>query len=163
MSLSVGYALEWAKLHLNHYLDVLESHPEFAAADASKRAAWWEEHAPVTRTQYVEVHAAWAPFHRWEVEEVWRAKWALGGSAVAFFFCLDLLLLRVLRAQQLSYLLVALYGCSGVCMAAGAFLIPAPTGYALAREFLGFLQSPLPALFVALVARFRPPSAAAQL
>jgi hypothetical protein len=48
-------------------------------------------------------------------------------------------------------------------MCIGAFLIPPPAGYALAREFLGFLQSPLPSLFVALVARFRPSQAAAQL
>ena len=163
LSLAVGYALEWGKLHLNLYLQVLEAHPEFAAADAAERAAWWEEHAPVLQMQYVEVHEAWAPFHRWEVREVWRAKWALGVAAVVLFFCLDLLLLRVLGAQRLSYLFVGLYACSGVCMAAGAFVIPAPAGYALAREFLGFLQSPLPSLFVALVARFRPPQETAQL
>jgi hypothetical protein len=41
-------------------------------------------------------------------------------------------------------------------MAVGVGIVRGPSGYALAREFLGFLQSPLPSLFVALVARFRP-------
>jgi len=163
LSLAIGYALEGGKLHLNHYLHLLEAHPEFAAADAPGRAAWWQAHDPVFRVQYFEVREAWPPLHRWSVAQVVWAKWMLAAAAVVLFFVLDLLLLRVLGAQRLVHLLVALYLCSGVCMGIGAFLVPGPSGYALAREFLGFLQSPLPSLFVALVARFRPPPAAAQL
>ena len=163
LSLTVGYMLEWGKLHVNHYLQVLEAHPEFAAADAAGRTAWWAEHAPVMRAQYFEVREAWPPFHRSDVQQMMWAKWTLAVAAVALFFALDLLLLRALEAQRLVHLLVALYVCSGLCMCIGAFLIPPPAGYALAREFLGFLQSPLPSLFVALVARFRPPQAATQL
>jgi hypothetical protein len=67
-----------------------------------------------------------------------------------------MLLLAALNARDRWPLLLAMYACSGVCMAVGVGIVRGPSGYALAREFLGFLQSPLPSLFVALVARFRP-------
>ena len=156
VSLLLGYALEWTKIHLNHYLHVLEQHPEFAALDAPDRAAWWKEHRPVARVQYFEVRDAWGPLHGWGVNQVWWAKWALAVLAVLVFFVLDMLLLAALNARDRWPLLLALYACSGVCMLVGVGIVRGPTGYALAREFLGFLQSPLPSLFVALVARFRP-------
>ena len=70
------------------------------------------------------------------------------------FFVLDVMFLRAMRAGERVPWLVLIYAVVGVPMVGLAFSSPGEAWYALARDMLGFLQSPLPSMMVVLIPSF---------
>jgi MFS superfamily sulfate permease-like transporter len=78
-------------------------------------------------------------------------KWLLGAGILALFFTLDALFLRVTGNGDLRTALLGVYAFVGTLMLVIAALAPGSAGYDVARELLGFLQSPLPSFMLVFV------------
>ena len=84
-----------------------------------------------------------------------RAKWGLMVAIVLGFFVLDALFLRAAGVGERWRLLMLIYAASGLVTAVFWALDgqagQSEAGYNVAREVLGFLQSPLPSLMLVLL------------
>ena len=84
-----------------------------------------------------------------------RAKWGLMVAIVPSFFVLDALFLRAVGVGDRWRILLLIYGVSGLVVAVFWFLDgrsgAVDPGYNVAREVLGFLQSPMPSLMLVLL------------
>ena len=84
-----------------------------------------------------------------------RAKWGLMVAIVLSFFILDALFLRAVGVGDRWRILLLIYGASGLVVAVFWFLDgragAVDPGYNVAREVLGFLQSPMPSLMLVLL------------
>jgi hypothetical protein len=78
-------------------------------------------------------------------------KWGLSLLILLAFFALDGLFLKTTGHIDRWPWLVVMYGLAGAIMAVFIALVPGKSGYGVAHEFLAFLQSPLPSLFIVLV------------
>ena len=146
--LGFGFLLEGAKIHINDYLAALEAHPEWVPLPPEARAEAWKAHVPPRVVNYYEITAPAEVFHRLDPPALWILKWTLAVVGLVLFFLLDALFLRVTGAWNVRSALLALYALVGLLMAAFAAFAPGDAGYAVARELLGFLQSPLPSLLL---------------
>ncbi len=139
-----GFQVEQAKINLNDYLWTLETHPEWEAAGPAERAAIWAER-PARVVNHYEITEPWAVFHTMSLREIVALKWALGIGSVLLFFGLDALFLRAAGRWELRRALTGVYALVGVLVLGTAAL---DGGYDVARELLGFLQSPLPSFLL---------------
>ncbi len=146
-----GFYQELAKIQLNDYLTTLTDHPSLDAASPEDRALFWSSSVPPRIVNYYEIHVPWPVFHHLSRRQLMVLKWGLAVLIVAVFFSLDALFLHVAGAWSLRGALVGIYGFVGVVMALFGALAPGEGGYAVARELLGFLQSPLPSLMLVFV------------
>ena len=79
---------------------------------------------------------------------------ALSAAILLIFFVLDVLFLRAMGVAERVPWLVLIYLTAGIPMVGLGFSSPGEPWYALARDMLGFLQSPLPSVMVVLVPWF---------
>ena len=161
-----GYFQEGAKIKVNHYMAVGLRYPDFytykfeecewdAQCMYEARRDWWNRHAPQTRNNFYVTRDTFDIFHRWDEAEMLRAKWVLMVAIVMCFFVLDALFLRAVGVGDRWKLLLLVYAASGLVVVVfwtvdgrgGA----ADPGYNVAREVLGFLQSPMPSLMLVLL------------
>lgn len=149
--LVVGFYQELAKIQLNDYLQTLAENPQLDAMTAEDRAQFWEASVAPRVVNYYEIHEPWPLFHHASLKTLRALKWALAVGIVALFFSLDALFLRVAAAWDLRGSLVVVYAMAGVVMALFAVMAPGEAGYAVARELLGFLQSPLPSFMLVFI------------
>lgn len=161
-----GYVQEDTKIKLNHYIAMGDRFVDFydfgheaceweEACMAEKRKEWWEDYAPMCRTNAAYTRDTFEVFHHWDGEQMLRAKWGLMVAIVLGFFVLDALFLRAVGVADRWKLLLLIYAASGLVVALfwaldgrGGAEDP---GYNVAREVLGFLQSPLPSLMLVLL------------
>lgn len=143
-----GFYQELAKININDYITTLESHPELIPLDPAGRAAYWSSSVQPRIVQYYEIHQPWSLFHRLDMRELWALKWGLAVGIVFVFFSMDALFLRVTGAWSLRGGLVGVYLFAGAVMLLFALFAPGAAGYDVARELLGFLQSPLPSFML---------------
>ena len=84
-----------------------------------------------------------------------RAKWGLMVAIVLCFFALDTLFLQAAGVADRWKLLLLIYGAAGLVTAVFWFVDgqsgAEKAGYNVAREVLGFLQSPMPSLMLVLL------------
>lgn len=161
-----GYVQEDTKVKLNHYMEVGERFSDFydfgheecewnADCMEAKRRDWWDGYAPLCRTNFAYSRETYGVFHRWDGEQMLRAKWGLMVAIVLCFFVLDALFLRAVGVGDRWQLLLLIYAASGVVVAVFWTLDGRggadEAGYNVAREVLGFLQSPLPSLMLVLL------------
>ena len=161
-----GYVQEDAKIKLNHYMKVGGRYLDFydygheecnweAACMLEKRKEWWDGYAPFCRTSGSYSRDTFEVFHRWGRVEMVRAKWGLMVAIVLGFFVLDALFLRAAGVGERWRLLMLIYAASGLVTAVFWALDgqagQSEAGYNVAREVLGFLQSPLPSLMLVLL------------
>ena len=85
------------------------------------------------------------------VSQLRNLKWGLSALILIVFFALDGLFLQTTGHFERWPWLFVMYGLAGAIMAAFIALMPGKSGYSVAHEFLAFLQSPLPSLFIVLV------------
>ncbi len=161
-----GYFQEDLKIKLNHYLAVGARYPDFftynfeecdwdAQCMYDARKDWWDRFAPQTRNNFYVTRHTFDIFHHWDEAEMLRAKWVLMVAIVMCFFVLDALFLRAVGVGDRWKLLLLVYAASGLVVVVfwtvdgrgGA----ADPGYNVAREVLGFLQSPMPSLMLVLL------------
>ena len=161
-----GYLQEDAKIKLNHYMAVGERYSDFytykyeecdwdAQCMYDARKDWWDRFAPMSRNNFYVTRDTFEVFHGWGREEMARAKWGLMVVIVMCFFALDALFLRAAGVGDRWRILLLIYGASGLVVAlfwavdgrGGAD----DAGYSVAREVLGFLQSPMPSLMLVLL------------
>ena len=120
-----------------------------------KRKMWWEGYAPLCRTNYAYTRDTYAVFHGWGRSEMTQAKWGLMAFIVLCFFALDALFLRAAGVPDRWKVLLLIYVVSVFVTAAFWFLDgqggAEEAGYNVAREVLGFLQSPMPSLMLVLL------------
>jgi len=143
-----GFYQELVKINLNDYIVTLQQHPELASAGPTERAAFWAQEVPPRIIQYYEIHEPWTAFHEMSLQTLFALKWALAVLIVVIFFSLDALFLRTADAWALRGGLVGVYLMTGLMMLLFAAFAPGDGGYAVARELLGFLQSPLPSFML---------------
>ena len=161
-----GYVQEDTKIKLNHYISIGDRYADFYdygheaceredACMAEKRKEWWESYAPMCRTNVAYTRDTFEVFHHWDGDQMLRAKWGLMVAIVLGFFVLDALFLRAVGVADRWKLLLLIYAASGLVVALfwaldgrGGAEDP---GYNVAREVLGFLQSPLPSLMLVLL------------
>ena len=161
-----GYVQEDAKIKLNHYMKVGDRYSDFydygheecnweVACMLEKRKEWWDGYAPFCRTSISYSRDTFEVFHRWGRVEMVRAKWGLMVAIVLGFFVLDALFLRAAGVGERWRLLMLIYAASGLVTAVFWALDgqagQSEAGYNVAREVLGFLQSPLPSLMLVLL------------
>lgn len=151
--LGFGLLQEQAKIKVNHYLKVGDA-VDFWSMATPEREAWWIEHAPAGRHNFYVSRSTWPIFHGLDRGEVVAFKWGLSAVVLLVFFALDVLLLRAAGVAERTPWLVGIYIAASLPML--GFVVASPGGsmYALARDMLGFLQSPLPSLLVVLVPWF---------
>jgi hypothetical protein len=161
-----GYIQEDAKIKLNHYMKVGDRYSDFydyghvecnweASCMLEKRKEWWDGYAPFCRTSISYSRDTFEVFHRLGRVEMARAKWGLMVAIVLGFFVLDAMFLRAAGVGERWKLLMLIYGASGLVTAVFWALDGQAgqneAGYNVAREVLGFLQSPLPSLMLVLL------------
>lgn len=146
-----GFYQELAKLHLNDYLSTLADHPKLDDASPAERAAFWAQSVPPRIVNYYEITEPWPVFHHMSFTTLRLLKWLLGAGILALFFTLDALFLRVTGNGDLRTALLGVYAFVGTLMLVIAALAPGSAGYDVARELLGFLQSPLPSFMLVFV------------
>ena len=164
--LGFGYVQEDAKIKLNHYMKVGNRYVDFydygleecdgdPTCMAQMRGDWWDAAAPACRTNYAFTRDTYRIFHRWDGPQLLRAKWGLMVAIVPSFFVLDALFLRAVGVGDRWRILLLIYGVSGLVVAVFWFLDgrsgAVDPGYNVAREVLGFLQSPMPSLMLVLL------------
>ena len=158
-----GYIQEDAKVKLNHYIAIGEQFTDFyeygreecegeAQCMYEKRKAWWDDYSPLCRASASPNRETFSVFHWWGAQEMLRAKWVLMVLIVLGFFLLDALFLKASGVGDRWRLLLMVYATSGLVVAA-FYLFDGrggaeEAGYNVAREVLGFLQSPLPSLML---------------
>lgn len=145
--LGFGLLQEQSKIKVNHYLKVGDE-AQFWQNDAGSRLAWWTVHAPVGRHNFYVSRSTWNVFHGLDRGELIAFKWGLSAVILVVFFMLDVLFLRTAGVPDRVPWLLLIYVTSGVPMVGLALSSPGWPWYALARDMLGFLQSPLPSLMV---------------
>ena len=161
-----GYFQEDAKIKLNHYTKVGARFPDFYDYGHEKcnwdpdcmyetRKDWWDRFAPTSANNFYVTRDTFDVFHRWGPDELFMAKWVLMCVILLGFFLLDALLLRAMGVGDRWKMLIAIYAASGLVVLAfwvidGQKGAEAP-GYNVAREVLGFLQSPMPSLMLVVV------------
>ncbi|MDB4787208.1 hypothetical protein OAG26_00715 [Flavobacteriales bacterium] len=161
-----GYLQEDAKIKLNHYTDVGARYGDFytygfedcdwdAQCMYEARKGWWDRFAPLSENNFYVTRDTFDVFHWWGAEELLRAKWILMVAILLGFFSLDALFLRAAGVGDRWKLLLMNYAASGLVVAFfwlvdGRGGAEAP-GYNVAREVLGFLQSPMPSLMLVLL------------
>lgn len=143
-----GFYQELAKININDYIATLEAHPELIPLDPDGRAAYWHASVPPRVVQYYEIHRPWSLFHHLDMRELWALKWGLAVAIVLVFFSMDALFLRAAGAWALRGGLVGVYLFAGGVMLLFTLFAPGAAGYDVARELLGFLQSPLPSFML---------------
>jgi hypothetical protein len=161
-----GYLQEDVKIKLNHYMAVGERYSDFytykyevcewdAQCMYDARKDWWDRLAPQVKGNYYVSRDTYDIFHRWGEAEMLRAKWGLMATILLCFFMLDALFLMAAGVGDRWRLLFMVYAVSGLVV----FVFWAldggegaeDPGYNVAREVLGFLQSPLPSLSLVLL------------
>lgn len=175
--LGFGYVQEDSKIKLNHYLSVGDRYLDFydfgheeceweRVCMMKKRKRWWDAYAPSCRTNSAYTRDTFEVFHGWGRTEMVRAKWGLMAAIVLCFFVLDALFLRAAGVGERWKLLMLIYAASGVVTALFWLLDgqagETEAGYNVAREVLGFLQSPLPSLMLVLLPWLRDRALAGQ-
>ena len=151
--LGFGLLQEQSKIKVNHYLRVGDAE-RFWEDDVETRTAWWEAHAPIGRHNFYVSRATWPLFHGLTRTQLVAFKWGFSAAILLIFFALDVLFLRATHVGERVPWLVLIYATSSVPMVGLAFSSPGEVWYALARDMLGFLQSPLPSLMVVLIPSF---------
>jgi len=151
--LGFGLVQEQSKIKVNHYLKVGDA-VQFWSDDATARAIWWQAHAPVGRHNFYVSRDTWSVFHHWSRKQLVQFKWGLSAGILMIFFVLDVLFLRATGVAERVPWLVLIYLTAAVPMVGLGLSIPGEPWYALARDMLGFLQSPLPSVLVVLVPWF---------
>ena len=151
--LGFGLLQEKSKIKVNHYLRVGDVQ-QFWDDDAPTRTTWWDAHAPVGRHNFYVSRATWPLFHGLSRAQLVAFKWGLSAAILLLFFVLDVLFLRATGVPERVPWLVLIYVTAGIPMVGLGFSSPGELWYALARDMLGFLQSPLPSVMVVLVPWF---------
>lgn len=151
--LGFGYVQEGAKVRLNHYIEVAESHPDFAMSSPDIRSRWWAIHAPAATDGLFTTRSTFSLLHRLTIGDLVRFKWLLSAVIVGVFFALDLALLWTLGVFRRRRSLAFLYIITGAVVLAFYALDRGEggPGYHVSREALGFLQSPLPSLLLVFI------------
>ena len=161
-----GYVQEDTKVKLNHYMAVGERYSDFYTYKFEEcdwdeqcmyeaRKEWWNGYAPLCRTNFAFTRDTYDVFHHWRAEEMNRAKWGLMALIVLGFFVLDALFLRAAGVGERWKVLLMIYGAAGLVVSI-FWLVDGQggaedPGYNVAREVLGFLQSPMPSLMLVLL------------
>lgn len=143
----LGLVQEQAKIKINHYLAVATD-SNLWEKEASHRKEWWDSNAPEGRHNFYVSRDTWGWFHRLSQSEMVAFKWGFSAMVLLGFLVLDMLLLKAWGVPERVQWLFAMYVTTGFPMVGFALSSPGDAWYALARECLGFLQSPLPSLLV---------------
>ena len=151
--LGFGFLQEQAKIKVNHYLRVGDAQ-QFWDNDALARTTWWDAHAPLGRHNFYVSRATWPLFHGLTRAQLLAFKWGLSAAILIIFFVLDVFFLRAAGVTERVPWLVMIYVTASIPMVGLGFSTPGEPWYALARDMLGFLQSPLPSVMVVLVPWF---------
>ncbi|MDE0918394.1 MAG: hypothetical protein OSA04_08795 [Flavobacteriales bacterium] len=146
LMLAFGYVQENTKVRLNAYRSVADRSVGFYDLSLEDRNS-------LTRTLHVPNF-----IHELSKPSLVKLKWVLSASILLIFFLLDALFLKVSAlpgAPSSAPWLVLIYIGVSIPMFAFLFLSPGPnsSSYAVSRELLGFLQSPLPSLLLAYTPR----------
>jgi len=146
LMLAFGYVQENAKVRLNAYRAVADHSEGFYDLPSEDRNS-------LTRTMHVPHF-----IHELSKSSLIQLKWVLSVSILIVFFLLDALFLKVSAlpdAPSSAPWLVLIYIGVSIPMFSFHFLSPGPnsSSYAVSRELLGFLQSPLPSLLLAYTPR----------
>ena len=142
LMLAFGYVQENTKVRLNSYRAVADYSVGFYDLSSEDRNS-------LTHTLDVPNF-----IHELSKPSLVKLKWMLSASILLLFFILDALFLKVSAlpgAPSSAPWLVLVYICVSIPMFSFLFLSSGPhsSSYAVSRELLGFLQSPLPSLLLA--------------
>jgi len=142
-----GYFQEYAKVTLNEYRSFADSYSGFYDSTPKERSAIY--------------NSASIPFsiHSFSKSDLAITKGVLSVFILLVFFMLDAFFVKVTsRPESPSVLpwLILLYIVVSIPMSIFFFLSPnqASPSYAVSRELLGFLQSPLPSLMIVYIPKF---------
>lgn len=171
---ALGFVQERLKVSLNYYLEVTASYPDFYELPPDRRDAWLNERQVIAPYDYYYNHERVSWYHQFSRSELQLLKWAFALGFIFIHLALSAAVLlkidslklkqfiqvikhkeqgkplRYLAGLYLSALVLAL-----VFFAAMRVVKNPTAAYAVARESLGFMQSPFPLILVLFALRLQ--------
>ena len=152
LMLMLGFSQEMLKVNINYYLDISSKDAGFFERSPEARAQFFIDQKIDAPGDYYHSHRQLNVLHHLSESEIGMFKW---GAALLFIIlnvALCYFALRFSGAAEMVNWLFVVTG-SAICLALVFFFFsrmasePVPM-YHIARKFLGFAQSPLPALIL---------------
>lgn len=154
LMLGMLFLQETAKLDVNFYLDMVGGNSAFFEMPPEERSnALNEMRKQWPLLDYYAHHKEWKLLHHLSQSQLKASKWVLAIGLILVHFGLNAAFVRIfLRAlkpvKTLAAVTLAAVFVSGMLLAVGKFSGMGEAGYNVAREFLGFTQSPFPAFLI---------------
>lgn len=171
---ALGFVQERLKVSLNYYLEVTASYPSFYELPPARRDAWLNERQVNAPYDYYYNHQRVNWYHQFSRIELQLVKWAFALGFISIHLALSgAVLLKIdglnlkqfgavikhkQQGKSLRYLLGLYLGALALALAffAAMRVVSNPTAaYAVARESLGFMQSPFPLILVLFALRLQ--------
>lgn len=152
---TLGFFQERFKVAVNYYLDVASSDLNFYSWTPEQKEDYIKSNNPNIPYDYYYNHESFPFLHQFDEQEIKSMKW---WSTLLFIFINGslgyVLLMRASlgKAQKLHAIMYLTAIVLALVFFALGKLFSLPTqGYGVARKLAGFLQSPLPAIFLVLL------------
>lgn len=153
-AIALGFVLENQKIAINFLLEYGEKFPAFFDLDTPEKKLWVKEWKSLRVADYFFAHNTPNWLFDLNLAQLNKVKWALALLGIAVFSAINLTIVQ-LAFQSVKttrnaavFLAFILFVC--VVVYAIGFLVPSASGgfYAVARELLGGLQSPVPLMIL---------------
>lgn len=154
LMLGMLFLQETAKLNVNFYLDMVGGNAAFFEKTPEERSdALNEMRNQWPLLDYYAHHTEWKLLHHLTQAQLKASKWVLAALLIVIHFLLNaafvrLILKRIQPVKTLAAVSLAAVVVSGALLVIGKVSGMSEAGYNVAREFLGFAQSPFPAFLI---------------
>ncbi len=152
---TLGFFQERFKVAVNYYLDVASSKIDFYQLLPEEKQEYIDSNSPDIPYDYYYTHESFPFLHQLTAQQIKSMKWWSTLIFVIVNGSLGYLLLHrasLGRAQKLhAYLYIIALVLALFFFGLGALIDLPQQGYGVARKLAGFLQSPLPAIFLVLL------------
>lgn len=152
---TLGFFQERFKVAVNYYIDVASSNADFYSWSAELKEQYLNSNSPDIPYDYYYTHESFSFLHQLDESAIKNMKW---WSTLLFIIINGslgyILLMRasLRKAQKLHAIMYLMSIALALLFFAVGKLFNLPLqGYGVARKLAGFLQSPLPAIFLVLL------------
>lgn len=152
---TLGFFQERFKVAVNYYLDVASSKSGFYELMPEEKSAYIQSNSPDIPYDYYYTHESFPFLHQLSEQAIKNMKWWSTLLFVLVNGSLGYILLRwasLGKAQKLhAYIYITALFFALFFFGLGSLIDLPQQGYGVARKLAGFLQSPLPAIFLVLL------------
>jgi hypothetical protein len=155
---ALGFTAERLKVSVNYYLEQADAIEGFFDLPPDRRDAALQN-LPLIPYDYYHSHRRFQGYHHLTRPQLVRLKWAIAGGLIAIYLIIGTWALhyeRIAWAKRYLYIGVGIAMFVALAFMAVSASFPHVHGaYAIARKVLGFIQSPLPVIFILVAARLK--------